>query len=188
MLLRRCAASCLLVLLCAAVADAQQEVTLQWNAAPDNPVRVDGYFVYRDGIKISELLGPTQLSHRVTVMAAVHVLAVTSFSLVAGESSPDRASLIYYSDKWLPALSSSNVPPSGSSARAALCGGIGVYWTRGSCWWKTLATAPVGGIGWPPHMPTALGRQQHGSPDANLLISGRYRGISVRDAAHWEAS
>ena len=49
MLLRRCAASCLIVLLCAAGAEAQQKVMLQWNAAANIPVKVDGYFVYQDG-------------------------------------------------------------------------------------------------------------------------------------------
>lgn len=106
MLLRRCAVSCLIVLLCAAGAEAQQKVMLQWNAAANILVKVDGYFVYQDGKKISKLLGPTELSYRVTITAAVHVVAVTSFSYVAGESHPDEASLIYYSDKWLPALSS----------------------------------------------------------------------------------
>ncbi|MET0215442.1 MAG: hypothetical protein ABW292_20705 [Vicinamibacterales bacterium] len=101
---RRCAVSCLIVLLCAAMAHAQQKVMLQWDAAPNIPVKVEGYFVYQDGKKISKLLGPTQLSYRVTIMAAVHVFAVTSFSYVGGESQPDQAPLLYYSDKWLPAL------------------------------------------------------------------------------------
>jgi len=109
MLLRRCALSWLIVLLCAAMAEAQQKVMLQWDVAPNIPVKVDGYFVYQDGKKISKLLGPTQLSYRVTIMAAVHVFAVTSFSYVAGESQPDQASLVYYSDKWLPALSALEV-------------------------------------------------------------------------------
>ncbi len=106
MLFRVCASACSIVLLCAAVAEAQQRVTLEWNAAPNIPVKVDGYFVYQDGAKISKLLRPTQLSYRVTITAAVHVFAVTSYSYVSGESRLDEASLTYYSDKWLPAQSS----------------------------------------------------------------------------------
>jgi hypothetical protein len=92
----------LMVLLCAVTAEAQRKVTLAWNAAPDTPVTVDGYFVYQDGAKISRLLPRTQLGFRVTIRAAVHVFAVTSFSSAAGESDPDLASLVYFSDFWLP--------------------------------------------------------------------------------------
>jgi hypothetical protein len=106
MMLRVFVGACVIVLLCAAAAEAQQRVTLEWNAAPNSPARVDGYYVYKDGARISKLLHPTQLSYRVTITAAVHVFAVTAFSYVSGESDADAASLTYYSDLWLPALSS----------------------------------------------------------------------------------
>jgi hypothetical protein len=100
--LRFAASLFLIVLLCAVTAEGQRKVTLAWNAAPDSPVRVDGYFVYQDGAKISRLLPRTQLAFAVRIRAAVHVFAVTSFSSTVGESDPDLASLVYYSDLWLP--------------------------------------------------------------------------------------